>query len=722
MANVQFPTRDFLATSAGATQVPDDGLGNLGQTIARGVSKFEAVKDQFDAKQRAARITSDVSERFTGFRKSYNDWFVNRSTQAGGHKTLVKEHEEQIKNLSTSAFKDIDDPETKRILTQRINEFSTRSRLNASQTSRRQEIISIQDKFTNTLQTNRDLAINSSAEELPGIMSDMKQTIESFVSTGVLSREKGQQLLKIEQSKIQSGRMLRMIQNDPIQAESFLKNNKVIPGIEPKEHIQLTRLARSMSTQKRAANLSKTVELANSDILSIRETGKPVNGAMGMAKANLNDKQFEDYLKRREFAQQYFNDQKILLTNNPTEINKLISDRKPKAGDPQFADKFKHLADISALKTKLDKERKTDPVASAERVLNISQTEKSDVEKNIDQIFSDIAPETPTTQTQQKNNEIRAVQSSWGISKANQRLLSRSTAVNIATRYDALTPAQRIQFFQGLRVQYGRDYNTVFRDLVQLGKLPAEANLFNVYSNIAAGPILAPKLSAAISMPDKEFNAVKQAIPSSIRSSIRTVIDKRISDYRNTIAAADSSGRSESAIATIKQAIEKMVILDVAAGKDYSNSATEIVLQTFNADQGGAYNYIDTSTFVGSTQIIARVPNNIDSEKVELAIQLKNLPLIMENFNPVVPTDLTNSIKDEKKRKGIYLRALRNTGRWVTRPDDSGLWLLDQRGGWIVNEKGEKYGIDFDDLDQILETNKGQLKVLQDAIAIGGLL
>jgi len=141
MPKITIPDREVLIQdreiradrSITAAAAPGNALAQTGRNL-------QAIGEDYERRVRIARISNDVSTKFTDTVKSYNDWFVKRSSNADQHKTLVKDFHNQKKLINDNAFKDISDPDVKRILTGKLRDYFTNQQVQVTSLARNQEI------------------------------------------------------------------------------------------------------------------------------------------------------------------------------------------------------------------------------------------------------------------------------------------------------------------------------------------------------------------------------------------------------------------------------------------------------------------------------------------------------------------------------------------------------------------------------------------------------
>jgi len=703
---ITIPGRKVLQ-SGGQLAAPELGTEVIGKTMAQAGKNLVAIDNAFNEKMRLAQVASDVSERFTSAVKEYTTWSSEITKTPDSYASFVPSFEQKRKELRTKYFKDVTDQDTKTQLDLRLKSFFLNAHSNMTSTARKSQLFVLKQKAELDQNRMAELAIDAKDENhLKQIMNDHNENIKALVKAGVYSVPGGQSAQRSFNTHVQVGRVTRMIQNNPVGAEAMLKKNKKIPGIEPAKHIQLTRLARSQAAQARAATVVRDTQLLNSNISSIQHTGVPVQGA-DVAANSLSKSQRKSYDLKLKTAQQWYDDNKILQSGDIATTNQLIKDRTPKAGDPQHANKSKYVAQLSTQAIKLQKEARDDP---AKFYANHPLVKRSETPGSLAQPFSGTEGGPPVDSTA-RDNALLTVQAINGIKANKTSLLSKDQSLAMVNSFNNLKADQKTAYFTALKEKYGDNYSVVFRDLVKHGKLPVEAQLFGLYANLNTGTRLAPILANTLAQSKEDQAKAKKELSPIMKKSINAEVDSQMERYRSTIAGVDAFGAMSTNYQNVKAAMTKMVTFQVARGAgDPSTVASNIIRGTFNKDDGGAYSYVtgwvsaaglpgkpvfDTGSGDITISANVRIPAQFDRVEIMKRMAINSRTHLIKKFNPVVPDQVRKNFKNDKEAFRFYAEAVQKRGIWVTKPDDTGVWLMDNRKGFVLNKAGERYGFDF---------------------------
>lgn len=720
MAKINIPDRQ-VGINERALVAPDDGTQRLGLQMQAAGAQIKQAQDEYDAKARKIEVNNQVSTRVLAYKKEVDDWINNRRADQNGWKTIHEDYKKKIAELRKKYGSVENDNEINRLLKQNMDNEDLNAHSKINTIKRQQEVSAQTTTVKNNLDKMRLMATDMPAKDLAAYMAKAKQYLAGQAEAGLFTKDAAQQTWRKFQSAVQDNRILRMIQNDPGRALDFLQQNKKIPGIEPGRHIQLENMAKSRHSQGKAVLDAKNKSLLESNLISIEKTGKPVDNIDIIAKDYFLNRPggLQQYQEKVRLHTQRYSDKKTLESADPKAINKMMAEVEVKPGDKDAKNKVLRGQYIAQYKKQLETERKNNPYGAAKKYLQALETPDEKEKRQALEKQNQNLPwyEQGLTDKQaeiDKREKLKTIQKTVFGRRENQiSVMDKQKALNYVQQYNNMKMVDRPQFFQAMRDKYGKDYPKAFRDMVRLGKLPPEANLFNVYTKVPSGILLAPKLANALGMKRDDFAKINKAVDSDVRTTIRERIRDAMEPYRSTVAAADPNDTNLVAMQRFEEAFYKMAIIEYTKTKD-KDAGANMVKQTFDGDDGGSYKFINTrltmvtghskvhgtATTVSTIRANVRLPNTQDVDQVQLQNKMRDMSTKDFFLKNVVPTtDRMGYKKDfSKDDKTIFWRDIKHSGQWVTKADDTGVKLVDERGHPVryKNKKGEIVPVEID--------------------------
>lgn len=241
--------RQVLASGAGRTPLMR-GAGKEAGAVAEVTQQLHQGVDALGQQIREARVKSEVSNRLLTAQKEYNDYYTDRSTQAGGFKTLNEDVSKALTDIRSRAFDGLEDPAAQTALESRFAELETRKKMEANAEARRQEIKFSDDQVKSALTNARSVLANTAdPREYSEAMKDALSAIDAQVSSGLYTKEYADQLRDGFMNDTTVDYYENMIREDPNRAVQELKGDQRVEELLPGE--QNTLLGKANAELKR---------------------------------------------------------------------------------------------------------------------------------------------------------------------------------------------------------------------------------------------------------------------------------------------------------------------------------------------------------------------------------------------------------------------------------------------------------------------------------------
>lgn len=277
---------------------------------------------------------------------------------------------------------------------------------------------------------------------------------------------------------------------------------------------------------------------------------------------------------------------------------------------------------------------------------------------------------------------MKSVQMGLGLSEHEVKILPKGIVDGVVAEWELKKGGQNIAtWLQSESTRWGSMWPDVMKQLQP--NLPAAAPIIATMQSFGqnSAAVKLAELSTA-----ENTKALKQYLSENhdISKGINTVLEKTMKPFESSVAAyADGPAVAEQ---------WKGAIRTLAAGYVMSNgkSASEAVDQAYKEVLGKQYSFHDTF----------RVPLSVKNPDV-IAQTANELKFYLKDYDIKVPpsamAQATNMSDTEKK--DVYIRSLREFGKWVNIPDDRyGLRLIDGTGAAVRRSDGSYFEMGWDDL------------------------
>lgn len=361
----------------------------------------------------------------------------------------------------------------------------------------------------------------------------------------------------------------------------------------------------------------------------------------------------------------------------PEQVGKILQRVQPDANKPDFARQTRLATAFASVAANRAKQLNSDP---ASYVLT-THPEIAQVLQQTDQdpkLWANYVHAQGTLQSQ------------MGVPVSQQHVLPGPIAKSIA---DQLTsnPATATQQLRAWQQKLGTDWPKAWRDVVQLGQLPAEYELVGVLPE-ADAHLLASTLQTrdADGKPNKAIEELLPGKPVGGQAP-KTLIDSTISnspEVQNFLRSLDQQGMSQDRRAGYVRGLERLAYAKVVSqGLDAATASGQAI---GSLTQGFQY--------LGQARIPAERYDSVAT----------NAALALERLSPqtvTVPLEFSQG-QDIKSQAGTvlahhqipsqtYIDMVRANPQWVTAPEGDALLLKGYDGKLVKDQKGEPIRVPF---------------------------
>lgn len=465
------------------------------------------------------------------------------------------------------------------------------------------------------------------------------------------------------------GRVIRELDagswNDYIDAD----RRKVLYNSAQAEQRRRVSEAKANAAQARAENYQDAIDLAQSDLLSRKMTGKGVDPkAQATIRAGFTDKQWDKYQSATEQADTFFKVNGDLRTLPLSEIYGIVEKQKPVAGDPDFAPKQAAYQAAVAARDDVLKDRKNDPGAS------------------VRESFPKVASAWRIYETSGQDANLRdalkasqAAQTSVGIADADQALLPDRMAEHIAGQIansDAQTAGKALR-------SYADKFGPYWK---------------KVYAQIS--PKLDPAVMVAATLDDERAAALMLDTSRQPREKVRAAVgvkenemsdaissDPRFQDFREAMGPYGVNNNSTLAVAQAAetQALGYMATTNVDKSKAVDMALNDILKKYQSTNLNGR-------TFI-VPKIDAKTGMAIDARRIQSGAAQILRTLDVSKFD-LADSGVPGSLKEDERQ--AFQDGLRRQGYFVTSPGAVGLTLYGPRGA--ITKYGKPVTFTWDEI------------------------
>jgi len=484
-------------------------------------------------------------------------------------------------------------------------------------------------------------------------------------------------------SETDPGRVIREL--DAGQWNEYLDadDRKGLYNSAQREQKQRISEAKAKAAVARAENFQDAADLAQSDLLARRMTGKGVD-AKGLAtiRAGFTDKQWEKYQSTAAKMDATFKVTGDMRSQSYAEIQQTLQKSKPSlAADgtapADYADQVAAHNEAQKIAADILNDRKNDPASAAR----------------------DAFPDVTLAWQQQNDNpsdpghlrvairKTLAAQSAMGIAADKQKPLPAQMAASIAGEIRGAPPDRAAQLLQDTAAKFGADWRKVYSQIAP--QLDANSAVAATLSpNMAAVLLEASRTAGASGKAGSGVDELRKSlgVPASGVGSATAIIaeDEDFKDFRRAMFFKGQGGT-----VGVKWA-EGTETLAVALKARNGISIEEATQTAIKETVTSKYNFgrVNSVPFV--------TPKHVDAGAAEASARQ-----IMQTFkgdDVDLPRPLDGAVPVADTR-GAYVDAIRRDGYWITTTGNKGLelWV----GGAPVTHKGQRITRTWDQLSDV---------------------
>lgn len=214
---------------------------------------------------RRARVMAEVSARLAEAQKEHSAYWIERSSRPDDFKTLSADNDKFLGDLHQRVLASIDDAEGKAVLGERLQDYATRSQIQAMNTARDQEIRYSDRQMRLAMENSRmTMGATTDPAELGRMRAEIRAGLNAQIEAGVYSRPDADALWNDFVSGTQRDQLERLVQDDPYQAFRLLGSKEPIEGIDVSTRGTLLRAANA-EISRREAERDERVRLVVKD-------------------------------------------------------------------------------------------------------------------------------------------------------------------------------------------------------------------------------------------------------------------------------------------------------------------------------------------------------------------------------------------------------------------------------------------------------------------------
>jgi hypothetical protein len=330
--------------------------------------------------------------------------------------------------------------------------------------------------------------------------------------------------------------------------------------------------------------------------------------------------------------------------------------------------------------------RAADPKAYVDQYLNAKPTTNLALAGKADEVQNVVA-------------DAVAKQQAIGISKP--RVLSKSEAVGLVDMIqNTQNEAQAEHVISSLGESYGGYTGQVMNDLIDQGKLDPKYRVVNFVGD-------QPSRRRALGL-IKNGEPIKKAYEKEFPENLDELtkqVSAQFSPYAQSLTQADPSGGKDEEVNSMRD-----LVLTAAAQAKLNNrtlsdkkaieSGMELIRQTY-----GDPIEVDNSSFIVPNRVFSKsqgamVP--VNKVLVEAAARGKFRKEALQGQLLLPPADQFKDIPVEEVQ-GAFLEQVKQTGRWITNRDQTGMMLVYTQGKYgeqpVLRKDGKPYEIQFEDVN-----------------------
>jgi len=443
--------------------------------------------------------------------------------------------------------------------------------------------------------------------------------------------------------------------------------------------------AKANAAMSRAENFQDAADLAQSDLMSRRMTGKSVDAAgLATIRAGFTDKQWDKYQSAAAKMDATFKVTGDMRSQSYAEIQQTLEKSKPKlAADGtaphDYADQVTAHNEAQKIANDILRDRKADPASAAR----------------------DAFPDVALAWDQQGANaedpghlrvaikKTLAAQTAMGIAPDRQKPLPAQMAASIAGTIRSAPPTEAAKALKAYADQFGANWSKVYGQIApQLD--PNSAAAATLSPNMAAVLLETSRTSGSTGKPGSGLDDLRRTlgVAASGANSITAIIaeDGDFEDFRR---AMSRKGRGGNVGIAWSQAAETLALGIMQREGVSKEAAAQTAIKEL---VGSKYNFgrVNSVPFV--------TPKRVDADAAEASARQ-----IMQTFKGAdvdLPDDGRGVLTEDTR--AAYVGAIQRDGYWVTTTGNSGLelWV----GGAPVTHKGQRIVRTWDQLSDVAIT------------------
>lgn len=661
--------------AAGATQASADSIAQ-GLGVVSSVLMTQDRRNKVnaaEAQQNAAQIAAKAAQRqeytdtlwsesqYTEAQRTWIQW--SNDVQKTGEEDVVGKFNNDYPKFQSDMLKGAPTPQARERLKMKLDDLGTR----IFDTSLR---VQAANQSKNTISTFGQMISTSidTVAQAPEIYAVEQQRLGAMLK---MSLDHGRITEDIYQkgmdqvNELAANAAEAVLGSNPARAKQIIDSAEGIPWARRKSI--LSQVEQANNTNDNLFSYQQQ-ELFKSSVDSLASTGKPADGFnVDLYVASFPEGRQaaarEEATKQIKVAETVYSARIDMNGKTPSQIGEVLSKHEPKAGSTTFSTDQAVYGELLKVADAQVKQFRTDPFTYSRQdpVVSKAWTMVESLPENAD-------PQLRASLTSQALESSVNFQKAAGIPEANLTVLSRQSAIELATQINQGDVKQTQQALGSMMQTYGKYYPYAFRTLVSL----PEGQRIDASMQIAAlhygKPFLGDFLQA-IKVPDADYK---------LDPSDRKVLKQKLPVDKNFLAFGSSMTSANPAavpmVTEFGQAIEKYATSLVARGK--ASSPSEAVKQASNLIIGQAYGFAlvdDTPLAVkrqqGGTHLDDKDVSSIQSSLYSIRSKMEASAVDTSRFG--FPVGLSEDVKSKSVQD-----TLRTDTFWVTNPANDGAQLF----------------------------------------------
>lgn len=249
-------------------------------------------------------------------------------------------------------------------------------------------------------------------------------------------------------------------------------------------------------------------------------------------------------------------------------------------------------------------------------------------------------------------------------------------------RINGMSGEQRASYLAQVQQASGEAWPSLMRELGGQGGLDRKTQYLGVLSGRPDAAGLANAVSAGLDAKPDDLEVALKA-QGWTKADLERAVLAELEEFRTTVGGTYSQGGTGAAAFlgdvtdTVSRTAMQLMLQGHSANEAIRRAASGLINDRYHFGDG----YRIPRPSVGGDAYVERVEQGMDDTMAALAPDLLDPPGSMRD----VPEDI---------RRETYLEHVRERGRWITLPDESGLLLIDETGN-AVTVKGRPVIVKF---------------------------